>query len=141
MRNIRPTETCDNNARGDDHVIQLQQPVSTVQTVYAGTAGLAAADAAELADTGATAGTAHVAASGEHWTYEQTAQVAKQRGVNCDPVEFYAIINAMWSDYSGVAKRFDVDNIDYWAEMAKAFLEDKDAKPGKTALYYECIVK
>lgn len=79
--------------------------------------------------------------SGEHWTYEQTTQVAKQRGVDCNPVEFYAIMNAMWSDYSGVAKRFDVDNIDYWAEMAKAFLEDKDAKPGKTALYYECIVK
>ena len=77
--------------------------------------------------------------SGEHWTYEQTTQVLKQRNLDCDPVDFYAILNAMWSDYSKVAERFGVNMLDFWAEMAKAFLKDKDAKPDKAALYYECI--
>ena len=79
--------------------------------------------------------------SGEHWTMEQSNQVMQKRGIDCDPAEFYAIMNAMWSDYSKVADKFGVNNVDYWAEMTKAFLMDKDAAPDKAALYYECIVK
>lgn len=79
--------------------------------------------------------------TGEHWTMEQTNQVMKQRGIDCDPAEFYAIMNAMWSDYSKVADKFGINNVDYWAELTKAFLMDKDAVPDKAALYYECIVK
>lgn len=79
--------------------------------------------------------------TGEHWTYEQTTQVMKQRNMDCDPAEFYAIINAMWSDYGKVAEKYGINTVDFWAEMAKAFLMDKDAMPDKAALYYECIVK
>ena len=79
--------------------------------------------------------------SGEHWTMEQTNHVMKQRGIDCHPAEFYAIMNAMWSDYSKVADKFGVNNVDFWAELTKAFLTDKDAEPDKAALYYECIVK
>lgn len=78
---------------------------------------------------------------GEHWTYEQTSQVMKQRNIECDPVQFYATMNMLWSDYGKVAEKFGVSNVDYWAEMAKAFLMDTDAKDDKLALYYECIVK
>ena len=78
---------------------------------------------------------------GEHWTMDQTNQVAKQRGIDCEPEAFYAIMNAMWSDYSKVADKFGVNNVDFWAELTKAFLMDKDARPDKAALYYECIVK
>ncbi len=35
--------------------------------------------------------------NGEHWSYDQTTQVLKQRGIGCEPAEFYAIMNAMWS--------------------------------------------
>lgn len=79
--------------------------------------------------------------SGEHWTYDQTHQVMKQRSIDCDPTEFYATMNMLWSDYGVIAKKFGTDNVDYWAEMAKAFLNDKDAAKDKLALYYECIVK
>lgn len=78
---------------------------------------------------------------GEHWTMDQTNQVMKQRGIDCEPEAFYAIMNAMWSDYSKVADKFGVNNVDFWAELTKAFLMDKDAMPDKAALYYECIVK
>ena len=50
-------------------------------------------------------------------------------------------MNAMYSDYCKVAKRYGVDRPEFFAEMAKAWLEDKDAVPNKAAMYYDCIVK
>lgn len=55
--------------------------------------------------------------------------------------EFYAMMNAMYSDYCEVAKKYGVDQTDFYADMAKAWMNDKDAKKNKTALYYECIVE
>ena len=40
-----------------------------------------------------------------------------------------------------VAKRYEVDKVDLWADMAKAFIHDKDAKSGKVKMYYECIAE
>lgn len=79
--------------------------------------------------------------TGEHWTFEQTSQVMKQRGIDCDPAEFYATMNMLWSDYGSVAKKYGTDNVEFWAEMAKSFLLDKDAEGNKLALYYENIAK
>lgn len=79
--------------------------------------------------------------TGEHWTYDQTYQVMKQRNIDCDPVEFYATMNMLWSDYGKVAEKFGVSNVEYWAELSKAFLLDKDAVEDKLSVYHECIVK
>lgn len=78
---------------------------------------------------------------GPHWTKDQTTQVLKQKNLDCDPLEFWVAINAMYSDYFNVAKKANVNNIDFYVNMAKAFLDDKDAIPGKLAAYYEYIVK
>lgn len=79
--------------------------------------------------------------TGEHWSYEQTTQVMKQRGIDCNPAEWYAIMNAVWSDYGKIAEKYGVNNVDFWADFTKAWLMDKDAHADKAALYYECIVK
>lgn len=79
--------------------------------------------------------------SGEHWTYEQTSKVLRDKGLDCPPAEFYATINMMWSDYSKVAEKFGVNTVDFWTEMSKAFLMDEDAKPGKLENYYRAIVE
>ena len=51
-------------------------------------------------------------------------------------------INLIYSDFSPVAKKHGVGgNLDFYVDMAKAFLEDKDAGPNKIARYYECVVK
>lgn len=78
---------------------------------------------------------------GPHWTMEQTSQVAKQRNIDSDPTQFYAAMNAMYSDYCKVAKKHNVNSVDFYADMAKAFLADKDAADNKLALYYEYIVE
>lgn len=76
---------------------------------------------------------------GCHWTLEQTQDVAKQRNINCDPNDFWAVMNMMYSDYCQVAKRQSVDTPGFYADMAKAFLEDADAVDGKAYLYWDCI--
>ena len=40
-------------------------------------------------------------------------------------------MNMMYSDYCQVAKRQSVDTPGFYADMAKAFLEDADAADGK----------
>lgn len=76
---------------------------------------------------------------GAHWTFEQTQDVAKQRNITCDPNDFWAVMNMMYSDYCQVAKRQSVDTPGFYADMAKAFLEDTDAVDGKAYLYWDCI--
>lgn len=76
---------------------------------------------------------------GSHWTLEQTQDVAKQRNITCDPNDFWAVMNMMYSDYCQVAKRQSVDTPGFYADMAKAFLEDADAAEGKAYLYWDCI--
>lgn len=78
---------------------------------------------------------------GAHWTMEQTKQVLAQRKLECDPIEFYAILNAMYSDYSDVAKKHGVNNMDFYADLAKAWLNDKDSVEDKAAAYFEYVVK
>ena len=76
---------------------------------------------------------------GCHWTLEQTQDVAKQRNITCEPNDFWAVMNMMYSDYCQVAKRQSVDTPGFYADMAKAFLEDADAADGKAYLYWDCI--
>lgn len=78
---------------------------------------------------------------GPHWTMEQVKQVMAQKGIKYDLAEFYAILNAMYSDYCAVLKKHGVNNIDFYVDLAAAWLNDSDVVPNKAAMYYECIVK
>lgn len=77
--------------------------------------------------------------TGGQWTMEQTEQVRKQRGFDLDPVQFWATMNMMYSDYFVVAKKNGTNTVDFYADMSRAFLDDKDAKPHKLARYVEYI--
>lgn len=79
--------------------------------------------------------------TGPHWTMEQTSQVMKSRGINVDPEKFWCTMNMIYSDYVGVASKLGVNNVDFYAEMALAFLHDKDSVPDKLAAYYTHVVK
>lgn len=75
------------------------------------------------------------------WTMEQTTAVMAQRGYSHTPCEFYAVMNAMWSDYGKTAAKYGADKPEFWADMANDWLCDADAKPGKAAKYYCEIVR
>lgn len=79
--------------------------------------------------------------TGPHWTMEQAKQIQSQKDIDCDPVHFWVAINMAFSDYSKVAKKLNVNNSDFYACMAEAFLTDKDAQPDKLERYYQFVVK
>lgn len=79
--------------------------------------------------------------TGAHWTIEQTNQAMEQQKINCDELDFYITMNMMYSDYCKVAKKFNCSTVEFYACMAKAFLEDKDAQGDKLSRYYEYIAK
>lgn len=78
---------------------------------------------------------------GSRWSEMQAESIMHQMGIRENPIEFYAILNAMYSDYSKVAKEFGVDRPDFYAKLAEAWINDKDAVEGKATIYYECIVE
>ena len=83
---------------------------------------------------------------GEHFKKDQVMQAARQIGVNPEEYGnehiFGLVMNMMYSDYCAVAKKFGLDRPDFYAELAKAFLNDKDFEgepEEKVWLYYKCI--
>lgn len=82
--------------------------------------------------------------TGGHWTVEQTTEAAKGAGVimeHVTPEMWNVAMNMMYSDYSGVAQKNNCNKAEFYAELAKAFLFDKDG-PGpeaKLSAYYHGI--
>ena len=84
--------------------------------------------------------------TGPRWNMDELKPMAQKFGLNPDPedeefIEFWAMTNAMYSDYCAVAKKFNITSPEYYGMMALAWMNDKDAVPNKTAMYYACCVK
>jgi hypothetical protein len=77
--------------------------------------------------------------TGPHYTMEQAKQIMDQQGYSGDEVDFFVAINMMYSDYCKVAKRNNCGTTEFYAAMAKAFLDDKDAQPEKLSRYKKYI--
>lgn len=82
---------------------------------------------------------------GGHWTIEQTTAVAHANGVeftHITPYCFNVAMNMMYSDYCAVAEKYGVGTPEFYCDMAKAFLFDKDgpSPKEKLAAYYHSIV-
>jgi len=78
---------------------------------------------------------------GEKFKLEQTEQQRASIAPDCDKYSFYVAMNMMYSDYNEVARKLNMDRMDFYAWLAKAFLDDKDAKDNKLARYMEEIPK
>ena len=78
-----------------------------------------------------------------HWTLEQTTAVANSIGVHVDPWIWFAALNMEDSDNFEVAQKYGLDRPEYYADLAKAFLFDKDGggPEAKIAGYYHGIVE
>ncbi len=79
--------------------------------------------------------------TGLHWSFDQAKQLMQQRKIDCDPVEFYAALNAVFSDFCAVAKKHGVNNVEFFIDLAKAWIDDEDAVSDKASAYYEYVVK
>ena len=80
--------------------------------------------------------------NGPHWTFEQATQIAQEREIQIDPLQFWAALCMVYSDYSTVAVKYKLgENIEFYIDLAKAFLNDKDAPKDKLSRYYNFIVR
>lgn len=84
--------------------------------------------------------------SGEMWSMEETTAVGKKVGIDFekhDKMVFCVAMNMMYSDYCEVAEKFNVNTPEFYACMAKAFLDDEDSiKWGdKLSAYYNAVVE
>lgn len=82
---------------------------------------------------------------GSYWTKAETTDVAKNYGITFDTItedDWYLTMNMIYSDQSEIAKKYGVDSISYYVDLAKQWLWDKDTKQGKCKLmsYYKNIV-
>lgn len=72
---------------------------------------------------------------------DQAEQLRTMHCPQCKKWEFFVALNMMYADYCEVAQKMGVDRPDYYACMARAFLEDEDASEHKLAKYMERIAK
>lgn len=84
--------------------------------------------------------------TGAHWSMEQTTDLADTLGITWEhftPWCWWVAVNMVYSDYYAVASHFGVATPEFFAELARAFLIDKDAPAAKEKLaaYYCGIVK
>lgn len=80
---------------------------------------------------------------GAKWSMETVKPIAMKNGFNTPDkqLEFWAVMNMMYSDYCEIAKKHGVSTMDFYGDMAKAWMKDKDAVENKTAAYIEYVTK
>lgn len=81
--------------------------------------------------------------TGAKWSQETTKFLAIKHGFNtpASQLEFWAVMNMMYSDYAETAKKHNVSTMDFYADMAKAWMRDKDGVKHKTAAYIACCTE
>lgn len=75
------------------------------------------------------------------WSKDQTTAVMQQRGYDHKPCVFWAVMNAMVSDYGKILGKHGLDKPEVFADMAVAFIDDPDAVKDKVGRYWRDIVK
>lgn len=80
---------------------------------------------------------------GPHWTIAQTEQVKRENGMRCNAAEFFAVMNAIYSDFCVALEECGIQRTDTacYAKLARAWIMDEDAEEGKAKRYFEFIVK
>lgn len=80
---------------------------------------------------------------GGKYTWHQAQQYAMNMGITGQQrlLEFFWAMNAMYADYHKVGKKFGVDKPEFYAHLAKCFIEDPDAKDNKVEEYVKHIVR
>ena len=79
---------------------------------------------------------------GGRWTYAEAMELGHKLGVPDDQmIAFFVALNMVWSDYGPVISAAGINTPDFYGKMARAFIDDKDARPHKVARYMRAIAK
>lgn len=79
---------------------------------------------------------------GEIIPLEHARELMTKQGFQLDPYEFWAVLNAVRSDYGKVFAKYGfLGNMEFLADMAKAWICDADAVHEKASAYLMHVVK
>lgn len=83
---------------------------------------------------------------GAHWSIEETTQVAQQYNINLkgdkfNKYDWFVSLNMIYSDfYKVVVNMLGNSSVQYFVELTKAWINDKDVPEGKTWNYFKYVV-
>lgn len=76
------------------------------------------------------------------WTMEDTNATLKQYGLNIDPIQFYVVMNMLYSDMKNVlGSGDDEESLEKYVEATKDWLNDDDVGKDKLYDYYKYVIK
>lgn len=75
---------------------------------------------------------------GEVWDIDTTTNVKRQYSIMADDNDFYIVMNSLINDYGEI---IDKNDIETYARMANAFINDPDAIKNKVWEYFVRIAK
>lgn len=78
---------------------------------------------------------------GAHWSKSQVQSIMRQRNSTLPFADMYAVMNSLYSDYYKVARKHGVNTLEFFFDLADAWLKDDDAVSDKARSYFENIVK
>lgn len=80
---------------------------------------------------------------GPRWSMEDVRSLAEKRGYTTEDelVTFWTIMNMLRADYCEVAKYYGVSSPEFFADMARAWINDPDAVRDKAGRYMEYIAQ
>lgn len=82
--------------------------------------------------------------TGQKWSMDSTSEYGSKVGIDWSKhskVDFYVVMNMMYSDYYKTAKQYNMENDPmFFARFAKDWLCDTDVKENKLYKYYFEIV-
>lgn len=74
---------------------------------------------------------------GEKWDFDKVKELVEYNGIENYFVEYYLVLNMAYNDYYDLAKSVDKENdTNFYFQLAKNFINDRDAKPHKVAKYF-----
>ena len=75
---------------------------------------------------------------GEKWSIDDIGSFIASKGIpENERVNYYLVMNTMYNDHRETAKRYGLDNADFYYALAREFIQDVDGKPHKVSRYFE----
>lgn len=73
---------------------------------------------------------------GERWDFDSIVAFVNDRGERGHDVKYYMVMNMIYNDYCRTAKLYEVDDADFYYNLAYDFIHDVDAPAHKVEKYF-----
>ena len=76
--------------------------------------------------------------AGQYWTLKQVKEYLASKGITTKVTEYYLVMNMAYNDFQRTAQAYGLQNdVEFYFNIARDFIEDPDAKPYKVERYFE----